>query len=119
MNIKKIIYMSILSSLFSLNSCDGDTGKSYAGTPEFDTIEKKLTIKEQQAIRFYDDHFTENFVGENKAEIDSYFWKVIYIYENNYYIGYIHKYDKKGPKEGEMHFLAKIDSKTGEVSVVK
>jgi hypothetical protein len=114
--------MSILSSilsLFSLNSCNDKSEKIYKGTSEFKIIEKKLSIKEKQAIIIYDSNFSKNFLGENQTIIDSNFWKYMYIYEKNYYVGYIHKYDKKGIKQGTEYFTAKINSETGEISVVK
>lgn len=111
--------MSILSTLFSVGGCNDKSEKIYAGTSEFMKVEKKLPIKKEQVIKIYDNSFSKNFPNEDKAIIDSNFWKTIYIYKETYHIGYIHKLDKKGPQNEIMHYKVKINPVTGEISVVK
>lgn len=42
----------------------------------------------------------------------------MYIYEF-YYIGFANKNDKRNKEEAPLYFLAKVNSKTGEISVEK
>ncbi|HEX8576536.1 MAG TPA: hypothetical protein VF677_09610 [Flavobacterium sp.] len=116
---KKIIYMSIFSSLLSFDECNNNNERIYSNTPEFIVIEKKMSFKKEDANKIYSEYLTKIFSKEDLIQIESNFWRVIYICKGNYYISYIHKLDKKGSQNGTMHYKAKINSNTGEISIVK
>ncbi|AZA83808.1 hypothetical protein C1637_13765 [Chryseobacterium lactis] len=106
----------IIMGLFSLFGCNE---KKYSGSTGFIEIEKNAEISSTQAFAIYKSSFDKNFsVEKSPYDIDS-FYQVIYIYNEAYYIGFANKNDKRNKEEAPLYFLAKINSKTGEISVEK
>ena len=81
--------------------------------------QEKYKINAQTANTIYEDNFLKNFSFEKDAEFSMDYEKVTYIENDEYYIGYTSKLDKRGTSNPHINYLAKINSETGEISVVK
>lgn len=117
---KKIF--SILS-IFSLFNCQNMEKKIWNNTGDFSKFENEATLKSEEAIKIYEINFEVNFKINVNFIKDSTFLRenkrIIYILDNDYNIGYRTLLDKRGDEDVPLDFLAKINSETGEISVVK
>lgn len=112
--IKKII---IIMGLFSILGCNGN--KIYIGDKNFIYHEEKLKINSREAYKIYLSTFNSNFSVKEAPFTKDSLYKVIYISEQNYFIGFASKNDKRDEKSAPLYFLAKVDSNTGVVTVIK
>lgn len=97
--------------------------KLMCNTSDFSKFEEKSTLKCEDAIKIYEANFQNKFNVNVDILRDHNFTKnydrVIYVSDNNYNIGFASLNDKRGIESVPLKYLAKIDSETGEISVVK
>lgn len=93
--------------------------KIYSDNENFTKIENKSEISSKQAFEIYKDSFAKNFTIKESPYDKESFYQVVYICNGFYYIGFASKNDKRTEKTTQLIFLAKINSDTGEISVVK
>ncbi|MFV0305822.1 MAG: hypothetical protein ACK5IC_10125 [Moheibacter sp.] len=117
---KKILFILLILTLFN---CKNMGQKIWENTSGFLYFEKKATIKSIDAIKIYETNFETNFnINPNILKDKNFsrdYKRIIYISDDDYNIGYRSLLDKRGDKNVPLKFLAKINSSTGEVSVVK
>ncbi len=106
--------MGILS-IFGCNRYE----KIYSDSIKFNKLESSAKINATEAVSIYESTFVKNFKIEKKEDYNLNHDRVIYIQNGYYFIGYVSKYDKRGKKDGFLYFLAKINSETGIIAVVK
>lgn len=111
---KKII---ILMGIFSLFGCNNK--KYYPNDSNFKDIETNFSIKAGMANKLYDENFEKLMKLKVNNDFFKHYNKVIYIKGKSYYIGYATILDKRGMENPHLVYLAKIDSKTGRIDVVK
>lgn len=108
--------LSILSIL-SIFSCK-ESKRIYQGDPEFEKIESVSNVRIIKAIEIYESNFQNNFnfkIQENESS----FYRIIFIENNFYNIGFIHKLDKNSIENAKLWYLSKINLESGDISVVK
>ncbi len=97
--------------------------KIWNNTSDFLNFEQKATVKSHDAIKIYETNFETNFNINTNLLKDQNFLRdhkrIIYIYNNDYNIGYRSLLDKREDKDVPLRYLAKINTETGEISVVK
>ncbi|MBL0737198.1 hypothetical protein JI750_09900 [Flavobacterium sp. GN10] len=111
---KKII---ILMGIFSLFGCNNK--KYYPNDSNFKDIETNFSIKVDMANKLYDENFEKLMKLKINEDFFKHYNKVIYIQGKSYYIGYATILDKRGVENPHLAYLAKIDSETGRIDVVK
>lgn len=108
-----IVFITLLTLLNCMKN------KTYSNDADFSELQATLKINSAEASNVYDDKFEDNF----KIKIDSsflkHYQKLIFIEEGNYYVGYYSKLDKRGQENPNLKYLCKIDSNTGDLTVVK
>lgn len=93
--------------------------KIWSNTEDFKKFEQKAQLNSEAAIALYEENFAKNFQLVRDDEFLHDYKRIIYAEDNHYYIGYRSNMDKRGDKIAELHFLAKINATTGEISTVK
>lgn len=82
-------------------------------------FEQKATVKSDDAIKIYEINFETNFNINTNLLKDQDFLRdhkrIIYIYNEDYRS----LLDKRGDKDVPLTYLAKINSETGKIAVVK
>ncbi|WDF64952.1 hypothetical protein [Flavobacterium sp. KACC 22763] len=111
---KKIV---ILIGIFSFLGCTNK--KYYPNDSNFKDIETNFSIKVDVANKLYDKKFEKLMKLKISEDFFKHYNKVIYIEGRSYYIGYATILDKRGVENPHLVYLAKIDSKTGRIDVVK
>lgn len=114
---KKYVVMMFVFLSFSC------TKKYYSDSKEFSRIEKEAKISMNGAIEIYVVSFKNNF-NEDVVKLQEQSFlrdhkRIVYLLKGEYYIGYRSKNDMRSDKNAYLFFLAKVNSKTGEISVVK
>ncbi len=104
--------------IFSILGCKKNK-KIYFEDKEFIKIESSFKVDMNEALNIYETTFFQNFNIEKKEEQVVNQERVIYIENGYYYIGYVSKYDKRGKRDGHLYFLVKINSESGEISIVE
>lgn len=110
--------MSILFLILFL-SCTEMNNKIWSNSEDFKKFEQKASVNGEAALAIYDENFTKNFQMVRDEDFLHDYKRIIYVEGNHYYIGYRNTMDKRGDKIAELHFLAKINATTGEISAVK
>lgn len=107
----------ILMAIFLLIGCNNK--KYYPNDSNFKDIETNFLIKLDMANKLYDDNVEKLMKLKINDDFLKHYNKVIYIQGKSYYIGYATILDKRGVENPGLEYLAKIDSKTGSIDVVK
>lgn len=102
-----------------LLSCNYVEDKTKLSKQYLEENEQKASVNGDAALAVYDENFTKNFQVIRDKDFLHDYKKIIYVEGNHYYIGYRNTMDKRGDEIAALHFLAKINTTTGEISVVK
>lgn len=101
--------------IFSLFGCNNK--KYYPNDSNFKDIETNFSIN--MANKLYDENFEKLMKLKVNKDFFKHYNKVIYIQGKSYYIGHATILDKRGMENPHLVYLAKIDSETGRIDVIK